>query len=179
MFDLMAEVERFFEPSSLPAAGQLPQFTLIMGPPATGKTRHRRAHFAHGWVVLDAADIFVSLEQGEVIDFPAHLEGPLTVIGLAVARVALWERRHLVTEFIGMKLADFEPVMDAVAGLGYRIALVEVQAEPALSWQWNIGRSEDNISAYYTEPYHRRWLLQAAEEDQTLGARRPGKAVAV
>ena len=178
MFGLMAEVERFFDPSSLPAAGEPPQFTLIMGPPATGKTRYRREHFTQGWVVLDAADIFVSLEQGEVIDFPAHLEEPLNVIGLAVARVALWERRHLVTEFIGMKLADFQPVMDAVAGLGYRIALIEVRAEPAQSWQWNIGRSEDNISAYYTEPYHRRWLLQAAAEDQALGARRPGKTMA-
>ena len=73
MFGLMAEVERFFDPSSLPAAGEPPQFTLLLGPPATGKTRHRHEHFAHAWVVLDAADIFVSLVQGDVIDFPAHL----------------------------------------------------------------------------------------------------------
>lgn len=171
MFDLQAEVERFFEPASLPAAGVPPEFALILGPPATGKTRFRRERFARGWVVLDAADIFVSLERGAIIDFPAHLEAPLNVIGLAVARVALWERRHVVTEIIGSTPDDVNALLDTVAGLGYRVAVYGVRAEPAQSWRWNLGRSENNISAHYTEPYHLRWLRQAAEEDQTLGVR--------
>lgn len=179
MVDLMAEVMHFYDPLTLPAAGEPPQFTLIMGPPATGKTRYRREHFAKGWMVLGAADIFVQLEQGQIIDFPAHLEAPLEVIGLAVARIALWERRNLVTEIIGMKPDDIEPIKAAITGLGYRTVIHYIHAEPAQSWQWNVGRSENNISAYYTEPFHRRWLLQAAAEDQTLGARRPGKLVTV
>src|SRR5712691_2963554 len=87
-FDFTKETNRFFDKSSLPGDGS-PQIVIVCGPTATGKTRYRRQKYASGYVVVDAADIFISLSRGEYIDFPSFLEQPMDTIGAAVAKRAM------------------------------------------------------------------------------------------
>ena len=64
-FDIADEVNRFFDDSSLSRDGP-PQIAIVCGPTATGKTRHRRKKYAKGHVVVDAADIFISLKIDKI-----------------------------------------------------------------------------------------------------------------
>ena len=169
--DIAVEVNRFFNDSSL-ANGAPLQFALVLGPIATGKTRHRREKYSQGYVVVDAADIFISLSRGQYIDFPSSLEEPLDIIGATVARRAIQERRHIVTEIIGHEEAPTHQLIDAIVAIGYKVNLDYIHKDVAEAWEWNVKRSDDNISAYYTEPFHRRWLIGATAESSSDGTHR-------
>ncbi|MFH0342905.1 MAG: zeta toxin family protein [Chromatiales bacterium] len=159
--DIEAEVNAAFDESPL-VEGNTPALALIMGGAAVGKTRFRRKRYARGYVVVDAGDIFIKLSRGGTFDFPSHLEKPMEVIGSSIARRAVRERRNIVVELIG---AEFEPVdrlIDTYKSLGYRVNVNYLRADLEQSWEWNINRSENNISAYHAEPYNRRWLMAAA-----------------
>ena len=58
--DLDREAAQVFDLSSLPAQGP-PEALIISGPVASGKTTYRRRYKTNGYVVLDAAEIFLSL----------------------------------------------------------------------------------------------------------------------
>ena len=163
LFNLKAEADRFFDDSSL-AQGVAPQFVLILGPVATGKTRFRRQKYEQGYVVVDAADVFINLSRGRYVDFPSGLEGTMDTIGATVARRAVRERRHIVTEIIGHEYGPTCQLIDAMLAIGYKIDVVYIHKDVAEAWKWNLSRSDSNISAYYTEPFHRKWLLDAAAE---------------
>ena len=159
-FDLAGETDRFFDDSSL--ANGPPQIVIVCGPTATGKTRYRRQKYATGYVVLDAAEIFISLSRGKDIDFPSFLEGALDMIGTAVAKRAIRERRNIVTEVIGHEFEPFTQLIDAMTAIGYKVDLDAIAKDPIEAWKWNLQRSDDNISAFYTEKYHRKWLVEGA-----------------
>jgi chloramphenicol 3-O-phosphotransferase len=158
-----AEVDRYFDDSSL-SQGNPPRLLIFMGGPASGKTTLRREKCSQGYVLVDAAEIFISLSGDAYYDFPDDLEEPMMVIGHLVASRAIHERRHIVTELIG---ADFEATMeliDAMKAIGYKVEAVGVICDVEEAMKRNLARGEDNISCYYAEPYQRAWLLQAARE---------------
>lgn len=155
------EVNRFFDNSSLPGDGP-PVFALVLGPTATGKTRHRRQKYPKGYVVVDAGDIFISLSRGKYIDFPSILEEQMETIGTSVARRAIRERRNIVTEIIGHEFAPTQQLIDSMLTIGYNVELDAIVKDPIEAWEWNLKRSNENISAYYTEQFHRKWLIDAA-----------------
>jgi hypothetical protein len=47
---------------------------------------------------------------------------------------------------------------------GYSVKLTYVHKDAVEAWEWNMKRSDTNISAYYAEPFHRRWLMGAVRE---------------
>lgn len=159
--DITAEVERYFDDSSKPGNGE-PKLVVVMGPVAVGKSRLRRERFSKHCVTVDAGDIFIQLSRGRYIPFPSFLEEAMDMGGNLVAHQAVQERRNIVCELIGVEVEPVKKLMDAFRSLGYFIDVVGVTADFEQSARWNQERSDDNISAYYTEPYHHRWLLAAA-----------------
>jgi len=158
-----AEVDRYFDDSSL-SQGSPPRLLIVMGGPATGKTTLCREKCSQGYVLVDAAEIFINLSGDAYYDFPDDLEEPMMVIGQLVAGRAVQERRHIVTELIG---ADFEAtmeLMDAMKTIGYQVEAMVVTCDIEEAMKRNLARGEDNISCYYAEPYQRGWLLAAARE---------------
>jgi hypothetical protein len=160
-FDIQAEIERFLEPSSLPS-GNPPQAVVIAGGTGAGKTRHRREAYGSGYVVLDAAEIFLSLCRGRYLDFPGPLEEPMDFVGYAVARRVFKEHRNFVVEMIGADFDAAKQFMDAMLAAGYKVECVPVICDVNVAWEWNVNRGKDNILAYYCEAYHRRWIMAAA-----------------
>jgi len=71
--DVGAEVGRLFDDSSSPADGQ-PVAVIISGGVCAGKTTVRKQEYSSGHVLIDAADIFLSLSRGEYLDFPEALQ---------------------------------------------------------------------------------------------------------
>ncbi len=159
--DLRVEVDRYFEPISLLVDGE-PIVVLIMGGPATGKTTVRRQQYSTGFVLVDAADIFISLSRGGYYDFPEAFEEPMELIGGLIATRAIAERRNIVTEIIGSDFDAMNELIEAMRSIGYKIEVVAVTCDIEEAMKRNLSRGEDNISSYYAEPFQRRWLIEAA-----------------
>ena len=142
--------------------GEEPRIVILMGGSAAGKTTLRKRRFATGYVLVDAAEIFLSLSRGEFFPFPDAFDEPMNIIGGLVACRATSERRHIVTELIG---ADYEPtkaLVGAMRAIGYIVSAETVTCDLEEARRRNLARGDDSISCYYAEPYQRRWLIEAA-----------------
>jgi predicted ATPase len=65
MIDIGHQAARFFDDSSL-SRGQTPKLVVISGGVCAGKTTVRRSHYSTGFVVVDAADIFLNSSSAEL-----------------------------------------------------------------------------------------------------------------
>lgn len=169
--DVTAEVDRWFDDDSRSGKAG-PELALVTGGVAVGKSRMRRERFAHGFVTLDAGEIFIHLSRGRYIAFPDFLEEPMDMIGGLIAAQAVRERRNIVCELIGAEADPLEKLIHTYRALGYYISMAGMTVDLEQSLHWNEARSDDNISAYYTEPFHHRWLLAAA----AAASNQPGPA---
>lgn len=160
--DLNSETDQYFTPDSVPVDGQ-PSLVLIMGGPASGKTTLRRQQYASGYVLVDAAEIFISLSRGGYYDFPDAFLEPMDLIGRLVANRAISERRNIVTEIIGSDFDETTELIEAMRSVGYKIEAVGVTCEVEEAMKRNLSRGDDNISSYYAEPFQRQWLIDAAQ----------------
>lgn len=162
LFDIGAEIARCFDDSSIPR-GEEPRIVILMGGIASGKTTIRKERYSTGYVVVDAADIFLSLSRGGVYPFPEAFVQPMELIGDAVARRAVSERRHIVMESTGMEFEPTQALIETMTAIGYRVSVQAVVCDIEEAWRRNTSRGNDDISCYYAEPFHRRWLLEAAK----------------
>lgn len=154
-----AEIARRLPPEAR-ASGQ-PVFVLIMGPVCAGKTTLRRQKYASGHVLVDAAQIFIDL-GGIDLAFPSTLLELMEAVGAEVARRAVAGRMHIVTEVVGSEFGPVAALIDAMKGADYKVELVGLTADLEACMERNASRAQDNISAYYAEPFQTRWLVEAA-----------------
>lgn len=161
--DLAAEVERLFDDSSIPKDGR-PVAVIISGGVATGKTTLRKQQYASGFVLVDAVDVFLSLSRGEYVDFPDGLEEPMDAVGRHVAWRAVSERRNIVTEVVGTDVGPVVELLEALRAVGYRVEGVTVTCDLDEALRRNKARGDDDISAYYAEPYQNAWIVAACRE---------------
>ena len=159
--EVSKEIDRFFDDSSIPAGGQS-EFVLILGPVCSGKTTLRKEQFSKGYLLIDAAEIFLSLSKGEFFEFGAAFEEPMELIGSMIAKLAIEQRRNIVTEMIGDE--ETKAVFDAMTAINYKVQLKYLQCDMEEAFRRNLNRGDDSISAAYTQAYHRRWILNAVKE---------------
>lgn len=143
-----------------------PHFVLIMGGVCSGKTTYRKQKYINGYTIIDASDIFIELSDGKYYKFPSHLENEMDKIGLDKCRNALSiiKRENIVTEIIGDDGKSTQKIIDLMIKIGYEIKIEFIQCSVDEALKRNASRSNDNISAYYCEPYHIKWISQAALE---------------
>jgi len=163
-FNLMEEVDRFFDDSSIPAKDQRPRLVMLMGAPAVGKTTIRRERYATGYVVVDAAEIFLNLSNGGVYPFPATFEEPMSLIGMYVAKKAVFKLRNILIEVVGTEFQPLKELLDPMYALGYQIDVQLITCDFEESVRRNFSRGPNNISAHYAERFQRIWLTEAAKE---------------
>jgi hypothetical protein len=160
-------IDAWFDDSSR-AEAERPRFVLVCGTPASGKTRLRHEKYRHGYVTVDAGDIFSRFPGSEALEFPGELEWLLDLVGAAVAKRAIEERRHIVTEVFELGTAEPKALLEAMRSAGYTTEVVGVRADVEQSVQWNMERSAGNVSSYYTDGFNLRWLTEAARGEKGL-----------
>jgi hypothetical protein len=160
-----AAVEKYFDDSSLSKAAN-PTFVLLMGGICVGKTCLRRQKYTKGFVVLDAAEIFLDLCNGAYFELGEAYEDALQLIGGLIAIRAIRERRNIVTEIVGATADDVTSILDLMKSAGYTLDLQLMECDRDVAWERNVNRGIDNISSHYTEPYHLRWLTYAVKKTQ-------------
>jgi hypothetical protein len=164
VFDIGQEIANFFDDSSSPVNGQ-PELVLILGAVCTGKTTVRKQQYSKGYVLIDAAEIFLSLSNGEYFDFGFEpFEQPMEIIGGMVARQAIFQRRNIVTEMTVSFDEEIKAVIEAMRGIDYKVQITWVNCDLETAKKRNLNRGDDDISAWYTQLYHQQWVRTAAKE---------------
>lgn len=162
-----------------------PVAVVLMGGVAAGKTTIRRQKYNHGYVLIDAADIFIQLCHGQDLDFPGPVEEQLDLVGATLAYKALSEKRPIVTEIIGDDQKSTAEFLESLKSIGYSIEVVGLTCDVESAIARNESRGLDNISAYYAAPYQMRWITSACKQlvapteskEQATTVTMPGQAV--
>lgn len=153
-----------------PASQSKPVAVVVMGGVAAGKTTLRKKNYGTGYVLIDAADIFLSLSPEQGLDFPDALLGPMEKIGSAAALKALSENRSVVTEIIGADQHKTTELIDALRSIGYEVKVVGVTCDVDEAFTRNMSRGPDNISAYYAESFQINWIVSACQQILSLSS---------
>jgi hypothetical protein len=159
--DVAFEAGRFFDDSSV-TNGDEPCIVILMGGVACGKTTLRKQNYSAGYILVDAAEIFINLSRGKIFPFPKAFEEPLNIIGELVARRAISERRHIVTEILGVDEEPLNALAEAMRSIGYAVKGQVITCDVEEALKRNENRGDNCISAYYAEPFQCRWLIDAA-----------------
>ena len=119
-------------------------------------------------MVVDAAEIFLSLSRGGDYPFPKTFLEPMELIGATVAKRAVFQLRNIVVELIGTQFEPVKELLDAMYALGYEIDVQLITCDLPEAIKRNANRGRDCISAHYAEQFQRAWLVAAAKEGLTL-----------
>lgn len=138
-----------------------PEFLIIAGAIATGKSQARRKYYSATHATIDAGDIFLSLCCNRPFDFPSKIfEKEVELIGREVTRRAFAERRRIVCEMSMIPYEDFAPLVQAIGSRGYSVGIRWVDCDMETAFHRNAHRRKDSISSYYTDQFHIRWLSE-------------------
>lgn len=138
-----------------------PQFDLVMGGVCTGKSHFIKENYKSGYTHIDAGDIFMKLSKGKYFDFPSTLEHKMNKIGLELANKAIAEKANIVMEVTGDNEEEVSQLIDELTEVGYEINVQGITCDEETALERNVNRSDDNISAYFTQPYHFKWMSEA------------------
>lgn len=147
--------------------GKQPQLVLFMGPVGVGKTTTRRQQYAEGYVHIDASEIFAQLTGGKYCDFPGEFQEELELLGSAIAKKAVNEKRNIVMEIIGDSPDMLESITNGIRSIGYgmKTQVLMCDEEEGQKRHKNACETDVNyVSAYYTQSFHQKWLLAAIED---------------
>ena len=67
-----------------------------------------------------------------------------------------------IRDRVGSEFGPVATLIDALKGAGYKVEVVGLTADLEACMERNANRAQDNISAYYAEPFQTRWLVEAA-----------------
>ncbi len=162
-FNVDDEVNRYIDELSIPKK-MPPVAVVIMGGLAAGKTTLRKHEFAKGYVLVDAADIFVNLCNDEILPFPGDLQQSMNLVGLSLAKRVVCERRNLVTEILGTEYESTKQLITALKRAGYCVNAAHVKCDIEEAVRRNADRSRGEISSVYSESFNRSWLIEACNE---------------
>ena len=160
MAELAATVDSYFTDSSLATDG--PKATFITGQLCAGKTTHRKKHCGEDFVLLDAGDVYLKLNNGSWTDFGRRLESDMKRACFAIAGRSVMQKRSMVSELLvdnEETARAFKVVREGLADLGYDISIVDMDCDIETAKRRNAEREVNNISSYHTTSYHLNTLL--------------------
>ena len=156
-FDIDIEIEKFFQDSSL-IPNEKPKAVILCGGICVGKTTVRKSKFASGYVVIDAAEIFLNLTGSNEPRFPGPLAKTIWKIGSGVFLKAVNCRFNIVTEILGAEAETIEAIIDTFCRFDYTAEILFVDSGFDESVDRKLRRGDDNLSSYFTEGFHMAWI---------------------
>lgn len=134
-----------------------PKFVVLGGPIGVGKTTIRREKYSEGYVMIDSEDAFQAVKKFENDPEQTHLY--LQVLGMELVARAIAERRNIIIEVLLDTVDPIQAIIEKMKGVGYDVQVVAIQNDVETSWQNNLKRGKDNVSALYTQELTMSWFV--------------------
>jgi Zeta toxin len=131
-----------------------PQFDFVFGGVCSGKSTFIKDTYSSDYKYIDAGDIFIALSDGK-------LEKGMNKIGEELTVNAVYEKCNVVMEFIGDDETEINKCIDGLKSIGYEVNVQAIDCDFDLAMERNFRRDKNNISAYYTQSYHYKWIEKA------------------
>lgn len=131
----------------------VPEFVILTGGIASGKTTSRRKFFAEGYVNLDYWDIYLAVEK-EFGEGDPKLIGFGSLVGDMILYESIEARKNIVIEIVGSEESILKPVLDGMRDVGYKLIMQLVLCDPVQAYKRHlnaVASDKDYQSAYYTE----------------------------
>jgi hypothetical protein len=151
----VAIVEQYFTDESLARDGK-PKATFVVGQLCAGKTTYRKKHCVRDFVLVDAGDVYLKLNNGSWADFGKNMVSDMKQVCFAIAARAVMQQRNIVCELVVDSedvVKVFQAVRNGLTELGYSISIVDIDCDLETAKKRNAARQTNNISAYYTTGY--------------------------
>ncbi|MFC1853000.1 AAA family ATPase [candidate division CSSED10-310 bacterium] len=151
----VATVDQYFTDESL-ARDSKPKATFVVGQLCAGKTTYRKKHCVRDFVLVDAGDVYMKLNNGSWADFGKNMVSEMKQVCFAIAARAVMQQRNIVCELVVDSedvVKVFQAVQDGLTELGYSISIVDIDCDLETAKKRNATRQTDNISSYYTTGY--------------------------
>lgn len=138
-----------------------PRFVVIDGPVGVGKTTIRREKYADGYMMVDAEDCFQAVKkiEGDAEKRTLYLQA----LGAELVARAIAERRNIVIEVLLDEIEPIQTIIKKMKDAGYDVQVVAVQNDVEKSWQNNLNRGKDNVSALHTQDLTMSWFTSYFE----------------
>ncbi len=139
----------------------MPEVVIFTGGVCSGKTTLRKENFGDSHISIDASDIFLHLSAGAYLDFPSIHRKAMNAIGKTLALQAFQNKSDIVIEIVGDNGDKFDDLINDIVSIGYRTKVIYVNCDIEEAIRRNDNRDNDDVSAYYTEEYHLKWIKYA------------------
>ena len=144
--------DQYFRDESFARDGK-PKATFVVGQICAGKTTYRKKHCAKDFVLVDAGDVYLKLNNGSWLDFGKNLVNDMKQVCFAIAARAVMQQRNIVCELLVDSedvVKVFQAVRTGLTELGYNVSIVDIDCDLETAKKRNATRQTNNISAYYT-----------------------------
>jgi hypothetical protein len=119
----------------------------------------REHSFTNGYALLDAGAIFLRLTGSTAPRFPGPWAWAVNRIGKELFQAITRHRYSFVTELIGGDAQVLQDMIQALQTRDYKVDVTLVHANIETCVARQCARGDDNLSAYYTEGFHQKWIL--------------------
>jgi predicted kinase len=132
---------------------------VLVGPICSGKTSYRKQEIKNTHIVLDAAEIYLKLNDNSAGGFGEHLTEELNFTGSELVKKIIANRYSFVFEIMPDQHKNLVIIINELKRLGYKTIGIKFDSTEEEAIKRNIKRDQNNISSYFTENFHIAWLL--------------------
>ncbi len=149
---------------------ETPQFIIVAGGVAAGKTTIRRQKYAQGFINFEFREVILALGIGDDIDnLKMEKQKAADMAAFASSQIlqeAFHTKKNIVIEVIGDLELYMMLVVDGMKKLGYDVQIEYVYADPVEAYKRHLTAVEDDpsyCSAYFTQQGDFECVLKALE----------------
>ena len=130
-----------------------PQFVIITGGVASGKTTIRRQKFTNNYVNFDFGEICDALEKEFGADSPRLSEYAVLASDM-ILHDSIVDKKNIVIEIIGDNKEILETLIDKMKGIGYKVSMDLIYCDPVEAYKRHLKAVEEDKtyrSSYFTQ----------------------------
>lgn len=130
-----------------------PQFVMVMGGVASGKTTWRRKQFASNYVNFDFGEICDALEKEFGVDSP-RLSDYAVLASDMILHDSIADKKNIVIEIIGDNKEIVETLINKMKGVGYKVSMEFIACDPVDAYKRHLKAVEEDKtyrSSHFTQ----------------------------